>query len=127
MNFRPARMLNVGRSRLKLWPPASVSIISLLSDVKILKIADGCNLFIQFLKEQTSENEVDFWLDCQKFRSSKMSSRQNEARRIFDEYFAMGSPKKVINFYNHYFILQLICSDLHREIPLVRSSSLSCQ
>lgn len=97
-----SRVINILRSKVHLMfsssneLPSSEDVERWKKSPETLAASEyGCNLFIQFLKEQTSENEVDFWLDCQKFRSSKMSSRQNEARRIFDEYFAMGSPKKI--------------------------------
>ncbi|CAB05728.1 Regulator of G-protein signaling rgs-11 [Caenorhabditis elegans] len=99
-----SRIMNTVRSKVHLMFSSSTELPS-FQEIENWKKSPGllaaskygCALFIQFLKQQTSENEVDFWLDCQKFRSStaKISWKNKEVHRILDQFLSSSAPRKI--------------------------------
>ncbi|KJH43166.1 regulator of G protein signaling domain protein [Dictyocaulus viviparus] len=57
----------------------------------------GCSLFREFLKKEFSDENVDFWIECEEFRKMKEGKRATiqRAHEIFKEYVAAAAPKEV--------------------------------
>lgn len=58
---------------------------------------DGCALFRAFLAREYSEENVEFWIACEEYRSKNRSKRQmvHKAKKIFDQFLAVRAPKEV--------------------------------
>ncbi|WKY14174.1 hypothetical protein Q1695_000042 [Nippostrongylus brasiliensis] len=57
----------------------------------------GCSLFREFLKKEFSDENVDFWLECEEFKKMKEGKKATiqRAHDIFKEYIAAAAPKEV--------------------------------
>ncbi|NP_001360777.1 C2 domain-containing protein [Caenorhabditis elegans] len=57
----------------------------------------GCALFRQFLKKEFSDENMDFWLECEEFKKMKdgKKSTTQKAIEIYSEFVAEHSPKEV--------------------------------
>ncbi|VDM96178.1 unnamed protein product [Thelazia callipaeda] len=57
----------------------------------------GCLLFRTFLKGEFSEENVDFWIECEEFRKMKEGKKatMQKAHSIYNKYIAEQSPKEV--------------------------------
>ncbi|KHN74888.1 Regulator of G-protein signaling rgs-7 [Toxocara canis] len=57
----------------------------------------GCLLFRTFLKGEFSDENVDFWLECEEFKKMKEGKKATiqRAHTIYNEYIAEQSPKEV--------------------------------
>uniref|UniRef100_F1KVV1 Regulator of G-protein signaling rgs-7 n=2 Tax=Ascaris TaxID=6251 RepID=F1KVV1_ASCSU len=57
----------------------------------------GCLLFRTFLKGEFSDENVDFWLECEEFKKMKEGKKATTQRAyaIYNEYIAEQSPKEV--------------------------------
>ncbi|CAI5454620.1 unnamed protein product [Caenorhabditis angaria] len=57
----------------------------------------GCALFRQFLKKEFSDENVDFWLECEDFKKMKDGKKgtTQKAIEIYREYVVEHSPKEV--------------------------------
>ncbi|EPB80520.1 regulator of G protein signaling domain protein [Ancylostoma ceylanicum] len=57
----------------------------------------GCSLFREFLKKEFSDENVDFWLECEEFKKMKDGKKATiqKAHEIFKEYVAASAPKEV--------------------------------
>lgn len=51
--------------------------------------------FRAFLKSEYSEENLDFWLDCQDYRQQKPNRRKKAAARIYATYLDSQAPKEV--------------------------------
>ncbi|VDK41449.1 unnamed protein product [Gongylonema pulchrum] len=70
----------------------------LLSLDELLKcVPDGCLLFRTFLKGEFSDENVDFWIECEEFRKMKEGKKSTiqKAHAIYNQYIAEQSPKEV--------------------------------
>lgn len=63
----------------------------------IFSFAVGCALFRQFLKKEFSDENMDFWLECEEFKKMKdgKKSTTQKAIEIYSEFVAEHSPKEV--------------------------------
>ncbi|KAK5859516.1 hypothetical protein PBY51_021068 [Eleginops maclovinus] len=77
----------------------------------------GQKVFRDFLKSEFCEENLDFWLACQEFKTSKSPGEQRpRAARIYEEFIRDESPKQVnLDFYTREIIRQS-----------VRQATLSC-
>lgn len=57
---------------------------------------DGQALFRAFLRTEFSEENLEFWLACDEFRSCKEPKRSAKAKKIYMDFIAIGAPKQVI-------------------------------
>uniref|UniRef100_A0A1I8EXB2 RGS domain-containing protein n=1 Tax=Wuchereria bancrofti TaxID=6293 RepID=A0A1I8EXB2_WUCBA len=57
----------------------------------------GCLLFRTFLKGEFSDENVDFWIECEEFRKMKEGKKSTiqKAHSIYNKYIAEQSPKEV--------------------------------
>ncbi|UMM41129.1 hypothetical protein L5515_017525 [Caenorhabditis briggsae] len=57
----------------------------------------GCALFRQFLKKEFSDENMDFWLECEEFKKMKdgKKSTTQKAIEIYSEFVAEHAPKEV--------------------------------
>lgn len=58
---------------------------------------DGQALFRAFLRTEFSEENLEFWLACDDFRSCKEPKRSTKAKKIYMDFIAIGAPKQVDN------------------------------
>ncbi|KAK6060128.1 regulator of G protein signaling domain protein [Cooperia oncophora] len=60
-------------------------------------LTDGCTLFREFLKKEFSDENVDFWLECEEFKKMKEGKKATiqRAHEIYKEYVAAAAPKEV--------------------------------
>ena len=57
---------------------------------------DGIALFRTFLKTEFSDENIEFWLECEDYKfTSKEIKRQAKAKKIYSDFVAIGSPREV--------------------------------
>ena len=56
---------------------------------------DGQALFRAFLRTEFSEENLEFWLACDDFRTCKEPKRSAKAKKIYMDFIAIGAPKQV--------------------------------
>ena len=56
---------------------------------------DGQALFRAFLRTEFSEENLEFWLACDEFRSCKEPKRSAKAKKVYMDFIAIGAPKQV--------------------------------
>ena len=56
---------------------------------------DGIELFEDFLKSEFSDENIQFWRACERFKTLPEHSFEKEAEAIFEEYIAHHAPKMV--------------------------------
>lgn len=57
---------------------------------------DGIALFRGFLKTEFSEENIEFWLECEEYKyTSKEMKRIAKSKKIYQDFVAIGSPKEV--------------------------------
>ena len=73
--------------------------------------ADGIELFEDFLKSEFSDENIQFWKACERFKTLPEHSLGKEAETMFEEYISPHAPKMVsqqlhkgimINNHNNY-------------------------
>lgn len=57
--------------------------------------ADGIELFEDFLKSEFSDENIQFWKACERFKTLPDHKLEKEAEAIFEEYIAPRAPKPV--------------------------------
>ncbi len=57
--------------------------------------AEGLLLFEEFLKSEFSEENIQFWKACERFKTVSMETLPMEAKAISDEYILQRAPKWV--------------------------------
>uniref|UniRef100_A0A0R3S1A8 RGS domain-containing protein n=1 Tax=Elaeophora elaphi TaxID=1147741 RepID=A0A0R3S1A8_9BILA len=64
---------------------------------RLLNHKYGCLLFRTFLKGEFSDENVDFWIECEEFRKMKEGKKSTiqKAHSIYNKYIAEQSPKEV--------------------------------
>uniref|UniRef100_A0A915PJR6 RGS domain-containing protein n=1 Tax=Setaria digitata TaxID=48799 RepID=A0A915PJR6_9BILA len=64
---------------------------------RLLNHKYGCLLFRTFLKGEFSDENVDFWIECEEFRKMKEGKKSTiqKAHSIYTKYIAEQSPKEV--------------------------------
>lgn len=74
-------------SRVAAW---AVNFGSLLRD------KSGLKLFTEFLKREFSDENIDFWKECEEYKDFKdVSSRKRKAKAIFEKYITSDAPRAV--------------------------------
>lgn len=61
----------------------------------LLKHPDGVELFENFLKSEFSEENIQFWKACERFRTLPEHMVEKEAFIVYEEYVAAQAPKLV--------------------------------
>ena len=59
------------------------------------RVADGIELFEDFLKSEFSDENIQFWKACERFSTLPEDTLKKEAEAIFEEYIAPHAPKMV--------------------------------
>ncbi|KAM4021388.1 regulator of G-protein signaling 21 [Anomaloglossus baeobatrachus] len=63
---------------------------------KLLANKDGLTAFRDFLKSEFSDENIEFWLACEDFKKTKMSSQLViKANKIYCEYIKTEAPREV--------------------------------
>ena len=57
--------------------------------------ADGASLFTAFLKQEFSQENIEFWTEVENYKKAKPSRLTAKAKRIFEEYIAVKASKEV--------------------------------
>ncbi|CAF0860381.1 unnamed protein product [Didymodactylos carnosus] len=61
----------------------------------LLRHRSGQTLFRAFLRTEFSEENLEFWLACNEFKSCKEQKRIVKAKKIYIDFIAVGAPKQV--------------------------------
>ena len=57
----------------------------------------GLELFRGFLRSEFSEENLEFWIECQEFKALHDNTMLlSHSQKIFDDYVALQAPKEVI-------------------------------
>ena len=72
----------------------SPDLFRVLFTVTLLRL-DGQALFRAFLRTEFSEENLEFWLACDDFRTCKEPKRSAKAKKIYMDFIAIGAPKQV--------------------------------
>ena len=70
-------------------------MIKIQTNVCLFFHLDGQALFRAFLRTEFSEENLEFWLACDEFRSCKEPKRSGKAKKIYMDFIAIGAPKQV--------------------------------
>ncbi|XP_068098212.1 regulator of G-protein signaling 21 [Hyperolius riggenbachi] len=63
---------------------------------KLLTNKDGLTAFREFLKSEFSDENIEFWLACEDFKKTKISSQlAGKANKIYCEYIKTEAPREV--------------------------------
>jgi regulator of G-protein signaling len=58
-------------------------------------LTDGASLFTAFLKKEYAHENIEFWIEVENYRKARPSKFTSKAKKIFEEYIAVKSPKEV--------------------------------
>eukprot|EP00126_Sphaerothecum_destruens_P003592 Sdes_comp17352_c0_seq1m6561 len=61
----------------------------------ILKNPRQCEFFLEFLKNEYAEENLEFWLACEQYKSASPDSQPNIAKEIFEKYIKVGSVSQI--------------------------------
>lgn len=61
----------------------------------LLRDKDGLNLFQEFLRSEFSQENIEFWITCEEYKSLKSEQLEANARRIFDDFIAENAPQQI--------------------------------
>jgi hypothetical protein len=57
---------------------------------------DGIALFRGFLKTEFSDENIEFWLECEEYKyTNKDIKRLSKSKKIYTDFVAIGSPREV--------------------------------
>jgi len=56
---------------------------------------DGVELFRDFLKSEFSEENIEFWIICEEFKSIRTNKLVAQAHRIYSDFIAIKATKQV--------------------------------
>ncbi|KAK5977849.1 Regulator of G protein signaling domain protein [Trichostrongylus colubriformis] len=89
--------LDVALSTSSLYPTREEVRLWRMSFESLLNHKYGCTLFREFLKKEFSDENVDFWLECEEFKKLKEGKKATiqRAHEIYKEYVAPAAPKEV--------------------------------
>ncbi|CAM1295053.1 RGS3 (predicted) [Pycnogonum litorale] len=65
------------------------------SFMELLSSKYGIALFRIFLSREFSEENLEFWLACEKYKKSKPQKLKNKAKKIYENYIAFQAPNEV--------------------------------
>lgn len=63
--------------------------------VNIHSLSAGIETFRTFLQSEFSEENLDFWLECESYRQQKPHRIHKHALKIFHTYLEVNAPKEV--------------------------------
>ena len=72
-------------------------IFSINNGIVFVYLTDGSALFRAFLAREYSEENIEFWIACEDYRKARSSKLPHKARKIFDSFVAVRSPKEVMS------------------------------
>lgn len=72
-----------------------------------LLILDGLDLFQSFLKSEFSEENIEFWIACEEFKTIRTNKLASKAQKIYSEFIAINAPKQVNRFYFDLLLMKL--------------------
>ncbi|ESO83904.1 hypothetical protein LOTGIDRAFT_132712, partial [Lottia gigantea] len=55
----------------------------------------GIDLFKDFLHSEFSEENLEFWLACEQYKTSKSSKLASTAQKIYSDFVAAQAPKEI--------------------------------
>lgn len=61
----------------------------------LLKHPDGMELFENFLMSEFSEENIQFWKACERYKSIPEDMVEKEATQVYEEYIAPEAPRLV--------------------------------
>ncbi|XP_052092517.1 regulator of G-protein signaling 4-like [Mytilus californianus] len=61
----------------------------------LLRDKNGVELFLLFLRSEFSEENLEFWIACEEFRTCNESSMPIMAQKIYNEFVVSKAPKEV--------------------------------
>ncbi|VDI63387.1 regulator of G-protein signalling 3 [Mytilus galloprovincialis] len=61
----------------------------------LLRDKNGVELFLLFLRSEFSEENLEFWISCEEFRTCNESSMPVMAQKIYQEFVVSKAPKEV--------------------------------
>ena len=61
----------------------------------VLSISDGLEMFRNFLKSEFSEENIDFWIACEEFKTTRTNKLAQKAEQIYTDYVAVKAPRQV--------------------------------
>ncbi|XP_048844311.1 regulator of G-protein signaling 18 isoform X3 [Brienomyrus brachyistius] len=63
---------------------------------ELLKHSDGVEMFTEFLRSEFSEENIEFWLACNDYKSTRSDSKRlNKAKTIYALYIEADAPKEI--------------------------------
>ncbi|XP_023662349.1 regulator of G-protein signaling 18 isoform X2 [Paramormyrops kingsleyae] len=63
---------------------------------ELLRHSDGVEMFSKFLKSEFSEENIQFWLACNDYKSTRSDSKRlNKAKTIYALYIEADAPKEI--------------------------------
>ncbi|OTF83598.1 regulator of G protein signaling-like protein [Euroglyphus maynei] len=63
---------------------------------------DGSALFRAFLCREFSDENLEFWLACEEYRKIRSSKLRHRAKKIFDNYVAVRSPRELSLLFSYF-------------------------
>ncbi|XP_076817909.1 uncharacterized protein LOC143463331 [Clavelina lepadiformis] len=69
--------------------------LSTKSFTDVIKNKVEISAFRRFLQNEFSEENLDFWIDCENYKNAKQNKRQKVAVKIYERYLTSESPKEV--------------------------------
>ena len=73
-------------------------ILSSQDNTIFVTISEGLELFRIFLRTEFSEENIEFWISCERFRDFTGTGKQvEEAHRIYTDFVAVQAPHEVGN------------------------------
>ena len=52
-------------------------------------------MFRNFLKSEFSEENIDFWIACEEFKTTRTNKLAQKAEQIYTDYVAVKAPRQV--------------------------------
>nr|XP_039269458.1 uncharacterized protein LOC120344347 [Styela clava] len=81
--------INNAENRLSLFRNTAESLLTLMKQPEMLQA------FRTFLKSEYSEENLDFWLECEEYRNMKANRRKKMAAKIYATYLDAKAPREI--------------------------------
>ncbi|XP_062848993.1 regulator of G-protein signaling 18 isoform X2 [Trichomycterus rosablanca] len=75
--------------------PPDVALIWSDSFEELLAHPDGVETFTQFLRSQFSEENIEFWLACEEYKTTSASNLQSKAKQMYAVFIDADAPKEI--------------------------------